>query len=66
MHDSQSAVFRNSLGIKLNSNPLNLPTPNSLPWFPHKMPYVGDNAFPLKQNLMKPYPDRNLYHREDF
>ncbi|XP_071653673.1 uncharacterized protein [Temnothorax longispinosus] len=61
MHDS--AVFRDScLGVKLNAESLNLPMPNSLPGFSHRMPYVivGDDAFPLKQNLMKPYPNRRL------
>lgn len=59
MHDS--AVFKDSpLGIKLNSDSLNVPTPNSLPGFCHRMPYVivSDDAFPLKQNLLKPYPNR--------
>lgn len=61
MHDS--AVFRESpFGSKLDSNSLNLPQPNLLPSFHRKMPYVivGDDAFPLKQNLMKPYPERGL------
>lgn len=61
MHDSR--VFRESmLGIKLKSNQLNLPQPAYLHGYPKMMPFVivGDDAFSLHENLMKPYPDRNL------
>ncbi|XP_011858851.1 PREDICTED: uncharacterized protein LOC105556374 [Vollenhovia emeryi] len=61
IHDS--TVFRESpLGKKLKENALNLPQPNILPGFNFKMPYVivGDDAFALHINLMKPYPERNL------
>ncbi|XP_018360612.1 PREDICTED: uncharacterized protein LOC108759604 [Trachymyrmex cornetzi] len=60
-HDS--AVFRESLlGIKLKENTLNLPQPKTLLNFNFQMPYVivGDDAFSLHTNLMKPYPDRGL------
>ncbi|KAL6418821.1 hypothetical protein ACFW04_011746 [Cataglyphis niger] len=52
MHDL--AVLRNSsLGIKLNSNSLNISIPNSRPGFLHKKPYVivSDNAFPFKKRI---------------
>lgn len=61
MHDS--AVFRTSpLGIKLYSTTLALPPPCEVPGFNYKLPYVivGDDAFALKPNLLKPYPDRGL------
>jgi len=54
-HDS--TVFRESpLGIKLKTNTLNLPQPNTLPGFNINMPYViiRDDAFTLHTNLMKP------------
>jgi len=60
-HDS--TVFRESpLGIKLKTNTLNLPQPSTLPGFNINMPYViiGDDAFTLHTNLMKPYPERDL------
>lgn len=61
MHDS--AVFRESpLGNKVYSNTLPLPSPCELPGFNYKLPYiiVGDDAFALKPNLLKPYPSRGL------
>lgn len=61
MHDS--AVFRTSLlGEKMYNNTLNLPSPRELPRYNYKLPYVivGDDAFSLKENLLKPYPDRDL------
>lgn len=60
-HDS--TVFRESpLGIKLKENNLNLPQPSYLSGFHFRMPYVivGDDAFPLHVNLIKPYPERGL------
>lgn len=63
--NSDGRVFRrSSLGIALENNTLDIPTPNTLPgWenkdkFPHY--FVGDEAFPLKINLMRPYPKRVL------
>lgn len=59
MHDS--AVFRTSpLGIQIYSN--TLPLPCEVPGFNYKLPYVivGDDAFGLRPNLLKPYPDRSL------
>lgn len=61
MHDS--AVFRTSpLGKKLYSTTLALPSPCEVPGFNYKLPYVivGDDAFALKPNVLKPYPDRGL------
>lgn len=61
MHDS--AVFRTSpFGVRMDNKTLNLPPSCELPGFNYKLPYVfvGDNAFCLKENLLKPYPDRGL------
>ncbi|KZC07945.1 Putative nuclease HARBI1, partial [Dufourea novaeangliae] len=63
MHDS--SVLRESvLGAKLFTNSLNLPPPSMIAGFYYDMPYViiGDDAFPLKENLMKPYPDRGIFN----
>lgn len=70
---SDGGVYRNcSLSNLFSQNALQLPKPRVLPkspdlaWQPFeaedKVPYVfvADNAFPLSQNCMKPYPDRAL------
>lgn len=46
----------------MKANTLNLPQPSHLPSFNVNMPYViiGDDAFSLHTNLMKPYPERGL------
>ncbi|XP_057290913.1 uncharacterized protein LOC130613611 [Hydractinia symbiolongicarpus] len=46
----------------LDSGSLNLPEVCNLPGRNNKVPYVitGDDAFPLKNYLMKPYPQKNL------
>ncbi|XP_046743430.1 uncharacterized protein LOC124409688 [Diprion similis] len=61
MHDS--AIFRESpLGIRINAGNLNLPPSCEIPGFNEKLPYVivADDAFTLKSNLMKPYPNPGL------
>nr|CAI5842281.1 unnamed protein product [Callosobruchus analis] len=46
--NSDGGIFRSSqLGKKLLSNQLNLPEPKVI---------VGDEAFPLLRNVMRPYP----------
>jgi len=47
-----------SLGKMLNSRSLQLPEPKPLPGQNTETPYVfvGDEAFPLMPNLMRPYP----------
>ncbi|KAJ8926722.1 hypothetical protein NQ314_020838 [Rhamnusium bicolor] len=48
----------------MTTHQLNLPEPSSLPGEPDSeaFPYyfVGDEAFPLMENLMRPYPRRQL------
>ena len=62
---SDGGVFaQSSLCQDLNDerNPLNIPQPKPLPGRILPLPYfiVADDAFPLKSNIMKPYPQRGL------
>ena len=65
-HDSDSGVFSNSdLGQALLNGSLCLPPDRALPGTTSpKVPYcfVGDEAFPLKPNMMYPYPGKDLPH----
>ncbi|XP_022165851.1 uncharacterized protein LOC111030591 [Myzus persicae] len=63
--NSDGRVFRrSSLGITLENNALDILEPKVLPgWenkdkFPHY--FVADEAFPLKTNIMRPFPKRSL------
>ncbi|XP_066598912.1 uncharacterized protein [Prorops nasuta] len=62
--EGDSAIFRNCpLGKKLYSGNLNLPPPRCLPKTtenPQPFVVVGDEAFKLSTNLLRPYPARNL------
>ena len=57
---SDGGVFAHSqIGYAMNNGMMNLPSPRQLSnQSPVEFPYVfvGDEAFPLKVNLMKPYP----------
>lgn len=55
--DLRLAIERDSLGI---------PPPTSLPGSDRRVPYhiVGDEAFPLREWLMKPFPHRGLTKEE--
>ena len=62
---SDSNVFKNStLGKKLHSGQLKLPSPCTLPndnseiCMPHVI--VSDEAFALAENILRPYPNKNL------
>lgn len=60
---SDGGVFANStLFQTLESNTLHIPPGKPLPQRNTPVPFVivGDEAFPLKSYLMKPYPSRNL------
>ena len=60
---SDSSVFSSSkLGIAMEQNKLNLPHPRLLPGTNISVPYVfvGDEAFALKNYLMKPYPREEI------
>ncbi|XP_067619899.1 uncharacterized protein [Eurosta solidaginis] len=55
-------VARSVFGNMILRNDLEIPPPDNLPGTDQIFPYffVGDSAFPLKPNLMRPYPGRNL------
>lgn len=56
---SDGGVFSNSvLWEKMSTNSINLPQPSPLPGCTIDMPYVflGDGAFALSTNVMKPFP----------
>ena len=59
---SDGGVFSQSSfcqGLKDERNPLNIPPPKPLPGRTLPIPFfiVADDAFPLKINIMKPYPN---------
>lgn len=62
--ESDSTIFNNwTFGKKLANNDLNLPSPKPLPNTDSpSLPYVfvGDEAFPLNTNFIRPYPRNNL------
>ena len=64
--NSDGGTFSNSLfGRALDEGSLILPAANYLPnigLVPHVL--VGDEAFPLKTYMMRPYPGRGLTHDE--
>ena len=60
---SDGGVFKNSnLSCALEENKLNMPKTDLLPFTQIKFPYfiVADEAFPLKDYLLKPYSQRGL------
>ncbi|GAV07002.1 hypothetical protein RvY_16902 [Ramazzottius varieornatus] len=64
---SDSGTFTASLlGQKLEEGTLELPEDGNLPATDLKMSYVivADQAFPLKKNLMRPFPGDKLSHPE--
>ena len=64
---SDGGVFSNSaFGHAIESESLALPPPRSLPGTTTVVPYVfvGDEAFPLRTNLMRPYPGKYLPEAE--
>lgn len=61
--DGDAGVFSNSsLKKALDDNSLNVPSPLTLEGMTNKLHHhiVGDDAFPLRVDIMKPYPHRNL------
>lgn len=64
---SDGGVFRNSsLYSAIQNNDVRLPTPDSLPDMQNVCPYVlvADDAFPLMENIMKPFAHRGLDRKE--
>ena len=61
---SDGGVFSNSsFGTALEDGQMGLPSPSCLPGTTEpELPYVmvGDEAFPLRNYLLRPYPGHNL------
>ena len=55
-------LAKSEFGIKLNEGRLGLPKPEPIAGIRDPMPYVfvADAAFPLKENMMRPYPGSYL------
>ena len=61
--NNDSSVFNEStMGKSFMSSRLNVPNPREMPGTDILMPFylVGDEAFPLRNNLMRPYARRQL------
>ena len=66
-HSDGGVLSKSQFGRALESNSLSLPESKPLPGMPSpNMPHVivGDEAFPLKTNIMRPYPGKNLPQAE--
>lgn len=65
--ESDSTVFRNSaFGSKLYLEQLNIPQPKLLPGTnddPQPFVFIGDEAFKVHTNLLRPFPQRELDYR---
>ena len=64
---SDASIFLDcELRSGLEDSSLNLPDPEPLPGDDEPMPFflIGDDAFPLKQWMMKPYGRRNLTKKQ--
>lgn len=63
--NSDGGILSNSkLGEKLQSNQLEIPPNKCLPGTTCNAPhvFVGDEAFPLSQNIMRPFPSDQVSH----
>lgn len=63
--NSDGGVFSTSnLQRRMDTNQLAFPQPSELPQSTEQIPYyfVGDAAFPLRADLMKPFPRQGLDH----
>ncbi|XP_042910704.1 uncharacterized protein [Parasteatoda tepidariorum] len=65
--NSDGGVLSNSnFGKKLSRNQLNIPDKKCLPGTDTKLPMVivADEAFPLTENIMRPFPGKNLSNEQ--
>ncbi|KAJ8952286.1 hypothetical protein NQ318_007454 [Aromia moschata] len=62
--EGDSTVFRDStFGTKLYSSQLNIPSPRCLPGTdstPQPFVFLGDDAFKIHTNLLRPFPSRDI------
>ncbi|CAG7732729.1 unnamed protein product, partial [Allacma fusca] len=61
--ESDGGIFRRSeIGKRVLNHTLDLPAPDRIDGINTLMPYcfVGDEAFPLLKNLMRPYPEKTI------
>lgn len=64
---ADSTIFQESnLWKEIQGNTMKIPKPNILPGFHEVLPYafVGDEAFGLSTNLLRPYSGHNLVHNK--
>ena len=64
---SDGSVYANSiLGYAIENGLLNIPQPSKLPQSVRILPYIfiGDDAFGLKNHLLKPFPFHDLFLAE--
>lgn len=64
---SDGGVFRvSTLAEHLEKGTLHIPPPQLIPGDTEPVPYVivADEAFPLKEYLLRPYPQRQLDYRK--
>ena len=64
---SDAGIFAESdLQSALQINRLNIPNGRDLPGTNTRAPYyiIADDAFPLRSNIMKPFPQRDLTHAQ--
>ncbi|GFU07569.1 DDE Tnp4 domain-containing protein [Trichonephila clavipes] len=56
--------LKSEIGQRIKNNTFNIPPPKALPGTDTVIPHVivGDEAFALHQNLMKPYPRQQSLH----
>ena len=62
-HSDGGVLAHSEFGKALENNSLSFPEPRPLPGTTHpKLRYVivGDEAFPLRTNMLRPFPGRNL------
>ena len=61
-HSDGAVLAHSNFGHVLEDNSLSFPAPCPLPGTTQLAPYVivGDEAFPLRTNMLRPYPGRNL------
>ncbi|GFY59155.1 DDE Tnp4 domain-containing protein [Trichonephila inaurata madagascariensis] len=63
--EGDAGIFlKSEIGRKIKNNTFNVPPPKALPGTDTVVPHVivGDEAFALHQNLMKPYPRQQSLH----